>query len=333
MAYRQDDPMLVVRPYQLLCIVCSLGEDELMPKEARLKGFRERIRNTPDMPVALRCNAGDEFFYQDPGLEDDTPEGPEFNRKRDMDILQRLDLAPGSILPARVLFGRVLKAIPSVSGICGYDTVTSEAWRGCPRAKSGCYERGHAKGIDAIIPPRSQEVMKEDKGTSLQDMYHADTIRIRPHILLCAAAQYGGGTRPPFEPDNLPEMIQHILKNPETPITLVSGADWMMCAPCPSRVPELNACVCGAIYSGGLYNEMKDLNVLRALGLTYGTTMKAREIYALIFQRIPNTAGVCALDSTVADISVWRDGCGGSPDPCSDYEKGVEMLMKEFGEG
>lgn len=333
MAYRQDDPMLVVRPYQLLCIVCSLGEDELMPKEARLKGFRERIRNTPDMPVALRCNAGDEFFYQDPGLEDDTPEGPEFNRKRDMDILQRLDLAPGSILPARVLFGRVLKAIPSVSGICGYDTVTSEAWRGCPRAKSGCYERGHAKGIDAIIPPRSQEVMKEDKGTSLQDMYHADTIRIRPHILLCAAAQYGGGTRPPFEPDNLPEMIQHILKNPETPITLVSGADWMMCAPCPSRVPELNACVCGAIYSGGLYNEMKDLNVLRALGLTYGTTMKAREIYALIFQRIPNTAGVCALDSTVADISVWRDGCGGRPDPCPDYKKGVEMLMKEFGEG
>jgi len=333
MTCRQDDPVLMVRPYRLLCIVCSLGDDESVPKEARFRELHERIRNIPDMPVALRCNAGDEFSYQDPGLEDDTPEGPEFNRKRDMDILQRLDLAPGSILPARVLLGRLLKAIPSVSGICGYDTVTSEAWRGCPRARSGCYEKGHAQGIDAIIPPRSQEVMKENKRISLQDMYHAETITIRPHILLCAVAQYGGGTRPPFEPDNLPEMIQHLLKNPETPITLVSGADWMMCAPCPSRVPERNACVCGAIYSGGLYNEMKDLNVLQALGLTYGTTMKAREIYALIFQRIPNTAGICALDNAVADLSVWRDGCGGRPEPCPDYEKGVEMLMKEFVEG
>jgi hypothetical protein len=325
--------MLIVRPYQLLCIVCSLGEGDSVLKDTQLKELLDRIRNNPDMPVALRCNAGDEFFYQDPGTKDDSSEGPEFNRKRDMDILQRLDLAPGSILPVRVLLGRLFKAIRSVSGICGYDTVTSEAWRGCQRAKSGCYEKGHAKGIKAIIPPRSQEAMKEDKKTSLQDMYQADTIKIRPHILLCAVAQYGGGTRPPFEPDNLPEMIQHILKNPETPITLVSGADWMMCAPCPSRVPESNACVCGAICSGGLYNEMKDLNVLQALGLTYGATMKAREIYKLIFERIPHTAGVCALDSSIADLSVWRDGCGGNPVPCPNYEKGREMLMKEFVEG
>ena len=90
MTCRQDDPVLMVRPYRLLCIVCSLGDDESVPKEARFRELHERIRNIPDMPVALRCNAGDEFSYQDPGLEDDTPEGPEFNRKRDMDILQPL---------------------------------------------------------------------------------------------------------------------------------------------------------------------------------------------------------------------------------------------------
>jgi len=125
-------------------------------------------------------------------------------------------------------------------------------------------------------------------------------------------------------------MIQHILKNPDTPITLVSGADWMMCGPCPSRVPRFNACACGAIGSGGLYNEMKDLNVLQALGLTYGATMNARALYKLIFERIPKTGGVCALDSRIAQLSVWRDNCGKNPAPCPDYKKGRKMLTKEF---
>jgi len=326
----QGFPVLAARPYQLLCLVCTLGGGESVPNDAQLRELLDRIRDSPDIPVVLRCNAGDEFAYQDPGPGDDTSEGLEFNRKRDLDILQRLDLAPGSILPARVLLARLLKAISSVSGICAYSTVASEAWRGCPRATSGCYEEGHAKGIEAIIPPRNREVMEEDKKASLQDMLQADAIQIRPHILLCAVAQYGGGTRPPFEPDNLPEMIQHLLRNPETPISLVSGADWMMCAPCPSRVPESNACACGAICSGGLYNEMKDLNVLQALGLTYGTTMVARDMYGLIFERIPHTAGVCALDSSIADISVWRDGCGKALVPCPNYEKGREMLTEAF---
>lgn len=324
--------MLIVRPYQLLCIVCSLGEDTPDRNDARLTAILEAVRRNPDIPVAVRCNASDVFFYQDPGTQDDTPEGAEYNRKRDLDILQRMDLAPGSILPARILFQRLLKSIPSASGICSYDTITSEAWRGCPRAGSGCYEKGREKGIAAIIPPRGEEGMARDKENSLKDMYQAGTIRIRPHILVCAVSQYGEGTRPPFAPDNLPEMIQHLLKNPDTPITLVPGADWMMCGPCPSRVAELNACVCGAIGSGGLYNEMKDLNVLQALGLTYGATMKAREMYELIFERIPKVAGVCALDHGIADLSVWRDGCGTIPDPCPGYAKGRQLLMEKFAE-
>jgi len=329
MECNSDYSTLTARPYQLLCIVCSLGGNNSAPEDTRLEELLVRIRDNPDIPIALRCNTDDEFSYQAPGTKDDTREGLEFNRKRDMDVLQRLDLAPGTIFPARILLGRLFKAISSVSGICGYDTVTSEAWCGCPRAKSGRYEKGHAKGINAIIPPRSREEMQQDKNNSIKDMYQSETIKIRPHILLCAVAQYGEGTRPPFEPDNLPEMIQYILKRPDTPITLVSGADWMMCGPCPNRVPRFNACVCGTISSGGLYNEMKDLNVLQTLGLTYGTTMNARALYKLIFERIPKPAGICALDSRIAHLSVWRDGCGGNPTLCN-YEKGREMLVKKF---
>lgn len=316
-----------LRPYQVLCLICSFGEDDAGPKDGRLNEILDAVRERPDRPVALCCNAGDVYAYQDPGLAEDTPESAEFNRKRDMDILEKLDLAPGSILPARTVLRSTLKSIPTCAGICGYETVTSDAWRGCPKAKNGYYEKGVAKGIDAIIPPRSASEMARDKEASLKDMYAADVIAIRPHILLCAVAQYGGGTRPPFEPDNLPEMIQHFIRRPDTLVTLVREADWMMCAPCPSRVSELNACVCGQIGSGGLYNELKDLNVLQALGLTYGATMEAKDMYSLIFERIPSVDGICALTNGLPDTSVWRDGCGAKAEPCPNYAKGRDELM------
>ena len=326
----QGHSPLSVRPYHPLCLVCAFGEDDAGPRDGRLKELLDLVREYPDRPVALDCNAGDVYVYQEPGLNGDTPEGAEFNRKRDIDILMKLDLAPGSVLPARTLLRSILKSIPTAAGVCAYDKVTSDAWRGCPKATSGCYEKGVAKGIDAIIPPRTEHKMARDKDASLKDMYEADAIAIRPHILVCAVAQYGGGTRPPFKPDNLPEMVQHLLKHPETLIKLVSGADWMMCGPCPSRVPDMNACVCGQIGSGGLYNELKDLNTLQALGLTYGATMKAKDMYKLIFERIPKVDGVCALTNSLPDTSVWRDSCGASESPCPNYAKGREQLMPIF---
>ena len=324
-------PVLTLRPYQALCIVCSVGEDDAGSMDDTLKKAFDAIRSNPDMPVSLCCNAGDVYAYQDPGTEADTPEGSEYNRKRDLDILQQLDLAPGSVLPARILFRRLLKTISTVSGICAYDTTTSDAWKGCPKAKSGYYERGREKGIEAIVPPRDEAAMARDKEESLAAMYQAAAIKIRPHILLCAVAQYGGGTRPPFKPDNLPEFIQHILKNPDTPVTLAKGPDWMMCAPCPGRIPELDGCVCGIIGSGGLYNELKDLNVLQQLGLTYGATMPAGELYTRIFDRFPTVAGVCALEHDLPDFAVWHDPCGTKSPPCPNYAKGRQMLIRELG--
>jgi hypothetical protein len=105
----------------------------------------------------------------------------------------------------------------------------------------------------------------------------------------------------------------------------------MMCAPCPSRVPGLNACVCGPIGNGGLYNELKDLNVLQRLELTYATKMRARELYKLIFEKITTVAGVCALaNHDNPPDSLWWDPCGGQPNPCPSYQKGRDMLMKEL---
>jgi hypothetical protein len=324
---KERDSSITLRPYQLLCTVCSLGEEGLKPKNEKFKEVLETVKKNPDLPITLKCNVGDVFVYQDPGTEEDTPEGAEYNRKRDLEILLRLNLPPGVTLPARILFNRLLDRITTVSGICGYDTVIPDVWKGCSKAKDGRYEKAQEKGINAIIPERSEEELQREKKESLQAMYKAESKKIRPHILVCAICQFGNGVRPPFEPDNLPELMELIRKKPDTLVTLAEGADWMMCAPCPNRAPKLNACV-NVKGSGGLTNQLRDLRTLQKLGLTYGATMKAKELYKLIFARIENTVDICRMDSPTP--SVWWDGCGARTENSEGYRKGREMLMKEF---
>jgi hypothetical protein len=172
--------------------------------------------------------------------------------------------------------------------------------------------------------------MARDKETSLRTLHAATSVTIRPHILLCAVCQYVGGTRPPFKPDNLPDLLDLILlKNPDLLVTLAQGADWMMCAPCPSRVAKLNACV-NVLGSGGLSNEKRDLDMLQKLGLRYGTTMKARELYRLIFEKIPTTQEICRRENP--SPSVWWDGCGENnlEQGNQNYEKGRRELMEKL---
>ena len=323
-----------LRPYQTLCIFCRLGETGSLPKEGKLHEVVEAIRKQPDLPLTLCCNVGDAYAYQDPGTAEDTSEGRDYNRKRDFDILQKMNLVPGTTLPARVVLKLVLKRFVTTRGICGYEKVTADAWKGCPKAASGFYEKGRQQGIVAVIPRRSKEEMAKEKEASIRVLAEAKEVAVRPHILVCAVSQYGGGTRPPYKEDNLPELLDVILhKNPDLVIKFARGADWAMCAPCPARTPSLNACACGTVGSGGLYNELKDLNVLQALGLTYDDKMKARDLYELIFEKMPTVEGVCALNPDIPSDSPWRDGCGKTSPPCSSYRKGREALKEKMALG
>lgn len=164
-------------------------------------------------------------------------------------------------------------------------------------------------------------------------MYRADGISVRLHILLCAVEQYADGLRPPFKNDNLPEMLQHIIKNPTVKIKMAQAADWMICAPCPSRVPGLNACMHVEGHCG-LENELKDLRVLQKIGLKYGDSMKAKDLYKLIFDKIKTTNEVCALEGIFSSVSVWRDPCGEGMEEVKEnerYKKGRRMLMDALG--
>ena len=327
---------LTLRPYQLLCMVCSLGEEgkESAQQYEKCKQIRDVVRKNPDMPITLACHAGALYAYQESGTKEDTPESDEFNRKRDLDVLQILGLAPGCTLPARALFKTLLMGVSTVSGLCSYNTVTGNAWKGCSKATSGNYERGYEKGIAALIAPRTDEEMASEKKKSLEALSAASVVPVRPHILVCAVCQYGDGLRSPYKEDNLPELLDLIInRNPDLPIKMAPGADWMMCAPCPGRNPELSCCthVWG---SGELDSQQRDLNLLQKLGLKFGSTMKARELYRLIFERITTTHGIpdiCIKYNTTP--SVWWDECGGhlyQANPKAKYEKGKRELAQKL---
>ncbi len=338
-----QSPAISVRPYQLLCLVCSLGEARSDPetkakhddingrpywqRHARfIEDLLERIQREPDLPLALRCNAGDVFAWQEPGTTDDSPEGAEYNLRRDLEIMRRLDLMPGTTLPARILLYHLRRMIKTTCGICGFEGCSAEAWRGCPKAGSGFYELGNEIDVGDILPPKSDAERAEEKEASIAAMETAASVALRPHLLLCMVCQYSMGIRPPLDVDNLPELLQMILEKPETPITFVRGADWMMCAPCKRRVSELNACV-NVRGIGGIANELRDLNVLQILGQTFGATMPAGELMRLLFERLPTSVPICT--KAHEKSSLWRDPCGDMESGNPHYATGREQLMAE----
>ena len=117
---RNDSEPLQVRPYQLLSIIAKVGAghfDDL--EDDTLNRILWEIRRNPQIPVTLCCNVSSIYRYQNPGHKHDTQEGKLFNTERDLDILQRLGLVPGSTRPAEELLQRVLENIPTLAGIAG----------------------------------------------------------------------------------------------------------------------------------------------------------------------------------------------------------------------
>lgn len=337
-----------IRPYLLLCAICRIGQGNIDGDDDRIKA----IRNNPDIPVTLVCNAGEVFTYQDPGTADDAHGSFEFNRKRDLEILQRIDLHPGVTLPARIIYHRIWDNIENVEDICNCGEMESDKCKGCHLAKSGSYEKGREISLKYAVPhwntqlnfseadlpaaslaliiPRTREERAEAKKASIEAMKKADAISVRPHILLCAICQYGQGSRPPFETDNLPEMLQYILKNPKAKIRIAQGADWMMCAPCPS-LSRYGACL-NVKGHCGLGSQLRDVRVLQKLELSYGDVINARELYKKIMERIPSSAMICgSISKGVPVHSVWEDECGHHEESLPEYVSGREQLIKEFG--
>ncbi|NPV08219.1 MAG: hypothetical protein HPY83_09705 [Anaerolineae bacterium] len=317
----QSYETLEIRPYQAMCIVCRLAAGERDAGGGRLGEILRAVREKPYRPVTLRAQVSSVYAFQNPGRAEDTPEGELYNTKRDLDLLQRLGLTPGTVMPAIDLFDLLLRLVPSAQGICGYGEVTSEAWRGCPRAESGDYERGREKGLSFVIPGRTTEEMARAKEESARAIYEAEHLYIRPHHVMCMTCFYGGhlDNLAPIEEDNLYEAIVAIQRRPEIPITLIAGP-CMICPPCHMYDPETNWCYLSV--GIGLRDEKKDLDVLQRLGLSYGDTLPAREYLKLLYERIPSTRLICAYGDGIQRAYSWRV-CD-DPEGSERYRKGRE---------
>jgi len=295
---------LSLRPYELMCIVCKIGAGKSGFRNKRLTEILKKIRKQPDMPVTLQCNTDSVYEYQNPGKKSSSCGGQLFNKKHDLDILQRLGLVPGATRPARVLFNRLLQNITTTQDICGYKDNNSKDWKGCDYAFTGNYEKGQAKGSRAIIRLRTTKAMTAAKKRSVRLMRSAKRLLIRPHHLICMTCFFGDHMDKfePIDEDNLYEVIDIMRKNPNIPVTLVRGC-CMICPPCPDYDVKNNLCV--GSNSMSLRDEKKDLDVLQQLDLQYGNTLPAKELYALLFKKIYSTKQICGYGDGAVRAPEW----------------------------
>jgi len=276
-----------------------------------------RIGRDPSVTIRLMSNADAIAHYATLGPEDYAriDPGDVLNRKRDLDVLQRLGLVPGSIRRARYLYELLFARIATPDGICAFDT---PGWEGCPLARSGAYEGVRAQGWQALAYHRSDEEMAQYRKRNAARIESEARLYVRPHHLMCLACWYAGGkNQTPRPNDTLYEIWCRIRTDPDVPITLVEGC-CEACDCCDGYHPESGRCV----HSGGLIRDYKkDLDCFQKLGLMPGATLKAKELLHLLFERIPSTRDICGYGDGVVTSEEWRICGGPNGDPGYDLTR------------
>ena len=306
---------------QLLGTVCVAGgADCPLIDSGEARHILDQVNRDPSIAIRLVSDADEIPHYESLTADDyaNLDKVAVFNRKRDLDVLQRLGLAPGDTRRSRYLYTLLFSRIETPDGICAYDT---PGWEGCPMARSGAYESVRAKGWQAMVYDRSAEDKPEARKRSVERIRKDDRLFIRPHHLMCLSCWYGASDgKTARTNDTLDEIYQRIRRDPEVEITLVEG-NCEACHCCDGFHPESTRCV----HAGGLIRDYKkDLDCFQKLGIMPGATMRARDLFELLYERIPSTTDVCGYGDGVVRSEEWRV-CGG-PDGNSGYLRARETL-------
>jgi len=309
-------PCITVRPHHLLCTVCIRGGNNCpLLDQQTARSILERVKQDPTVTIRLESDADEIPHYKT--LTDDACANLDreafFNRKRDLDVLQRLGLLPGGTLRARYLYTLLFERIETPNGICRYETT---GWEGCRLATSGAYESIRKRGWQEIVYVRTPEEKASWRRRNVKDIQCGPRLYVRPHHLMCLCCSYDGGRgMKPRPEDTLYEMTLRIRSQPDVPITLVDGT-CQACECCDGFHPATGRCV----HSGGLIRDYKkDLDCFQKLGLWPGATLPARELFSLLFERIPSTRDVCAYGDGIARSHGWSI-CG-DPEGNPSYER------------
>lgn len=316
---------ICIRPYQLMCILCEMGAAGKPEwKDKRLREIVNRIRGNWNIPVCLVCNTIFPYDFQNPGHDEDTPEGILFNQRRDLDILRMLGLVPGSVRPAVDLFTLLVNKIPTAHNICGYEITTSPEWQGCTKAKSGHYEQGWNMGLERIFLGRSPAELAAAKEESVRKILRMDRLTMRVGHLMCLACLVAEH-KDPVAGDNLIEIFEIIRKNPDIPVQLTDGF-CIACPPCRFYDAHSGFCTGPGRIGTELRGKRKHLVILQKLGLTYESVLPARKLLRLVYEKIPSTRDVCGYGDGLCTGPEWSI-CGG-PEGNKSYVKGKDIILK-----
>lgn len=142
---------LCLRPHHLMCMMCHYGRSDSPLQVDNLFEPVERIRQNPELEITLvegdcmvcpPCHYGYEprsgACVAGCGLRD---------RRKDLDVLQLLNLLPGATMKARELYRLYREHIPHAAVICYYvePGTTIAEWQPCSTARTGVYEQGLAR--------------------------------------------------------------------------------------------------------------------------------------------------------------------------------------------
>lgn len=133
-------------------------------------------------------------------------------------------------------------------------------------------------------------------------------MEIEPRCLLCMNCMRGNGQSQCIDKHRIAEQYQKIDKNPEMHLTLVGAFDNV-----GARTERF--------YQQSPAERLKDLNVLQRLGLNFGDTRSARDLFTRLFQSIKNLEGICRYPNN--PFGKWRE-CELADGKC--YVKGNKSL-------
>jgi hypothetical protein len=309
------NPVININPCHLLSLTCIAGGNECpMIRNSKATDIISKLRVDPTIALRLMTDADEVQHYSSDKKRNKETEM--FRRKMDLDVLQRLGLAPGDTRRARYLYELLFSRIETVEGICLNGT---GLWEDCSLARKGAYESVRSKGWQSMVYCRPEQEKNAFRENNIRMIENSDELFIRPHHLMCLSCWYGEGKDlKPRKDDTIFEICQRIRKDPDIMITLVEGT-CMVCDCCDGFHPETGRCV----HSCGLIRDYKkDLDCFRKMGLMPGSSLKATDMFTLLFENIPSTKDICGYGDGIVRSNEWSV-CGG-PDGNPGYVKARE---------
>jgi len=305
-----------IAPRCLLCVNCYRGggKSECIEKHG-IAGIYEKINKNPDIHLTL-IGAFDDNGARTERFYEQTPD----ERRKDLNLLQRLGLNFGDTRSARDLFLRLNFYIKNLEGLCRYPENPYGKWSECELADGEFYANGNLQLRDIQTP----DEMKLKKCSSCKELAETDHVKIRGHHPLCVTCFAGRGKNTiPLEVDNLMEAWNKFCENPDIPVTLIEGpGECCICPPCYGYDPSRGICVTVS----HIRDRKKDLDTFAALGVNPGDTLTARELYKRISERIPDVSVICNYEINTS--FEWTAWCNGKRDNA--YAEGLKITLERM---